>query len=120
MEVHRLITWGANRPSRDMLRTALDNYIGSDESDVCIGSTHWAEDNSDGVTALYGTPSHPLKTTGGQRSELASVRMFKTLWNNEFASITVITSQADPLTEAVADGFVKFCLATWGGELMRG
>ena len=111
-------------PSRDDLRTVLDDYLGTTATDVVWGGGRF-------VVTLHGHLTFPYQRIGpathAQRAAWPVIakndngtprsRWFEVFVAQEY--INVITRDMDPYTQAVADAYAMLCARAWRGRLVE-
>lgn len=113
MSCDRFVHWKDNRPTKDELQFALEDYIGK------AGKVKWSEDGGRWTCRLAGNSSFPLQRVlpvdnifvKAFWAEHPWERWFEVFWGDDY--ISVITRRADEYTSAVADGFTKLVMRFW-------
>ncbi|MBI4437334.1 hypothetical protein HY631_00020 [Candidatus Uhrbacteria bacterium] len=123
MATDRWISWQVRRPTQRELWDALEDYIGISQQGMngCLGSVVWNAGANRWCVRIQGRSSHPLKRIGKPpppKDLHLPEREIEIFWDDD--SIDIITRFSDPVTNAIADGFQKFCLEYWDAKLDRG
>jgi hypothetical protein len=107
----RNVYWQQEQPTLDQLDKILTNYIGDAGVVERVTENSW-------VCIFPGKPISPFSEVPGLEKRAIPYpdpeRSFEVL--NLDDSISVLTSLADPFTDAVADGFARFCTIHWEGR----
>jgi hypothetical protein len=118
MGIDRFVTWpkgkGHERPTLDMIRETLEDYLGGAMEKIDI------VDGVRIVAVLKGRPSFPFRRQAGlppgfrEATEQHTERWIEVFWTKK--DIDVITRQTDEYTNVVAEGFAALCARFWQGK----
>jgi len=105
----RFVYWQKERPTKEQLKNALEDYIG------IPGAVSWDDSGGRFLVDLPGTPGSPIKRLlSNHQHEYDGKRWFELYIADD--NIDVITRQADEFTNTVAAGFAQFCKRFWDGR----
>lgn len=111
MAQDRFVRWRREKPTIAKIQPVLEDYLGKD----CVVT----RDGARLTAVLPGKPSSPFRRLPGYDNiaatqEQREERFLEVFVDGKYAD--VITRQADPLTNAVADGFAALIQRVWNGK----
>lgn len=113
MQTVFLLHWQGQRPTKEELQMALEDYIGTGGVRGSIAEVRKTDVGI--VINIQGRSSHPLKRIGKPKfspNDLTVARTFRVLWNENGFELSCM-DKSDPITIAIMQGFARFCLAYW-------
>lgn len=112
MSRDRFILW-KGKPSRAEIKGLLDEFFGSGFP------VEWGDDSGRWIISIPGTPS---PTVGGHPSPYREERFIEAIpmKHSNSCDFSVLTRQADPLVNAIADGLAEYLCFRLGGKLDMG
>ncbi len=117
MALDRFVNFKDRVPTKKEILTTIEDYFGGAAEDIQWGGGRY-------TITLRGQRSEALRRIKGVAALSPSegerwIEVYLSLRGKD-KNIDVITRQADPYTNAVAEGYAKLIARFWEGELQQG